>query len=116
MDRFKRIVFDVFLVVFYSYCILESAYYLYLGGIKIPRVFRGYFHFWFAKKYADKRHDNWKACWDQSGKRQGILPYTDTTLIVCSAGELKRMGKRKLLKARINPRKAIHKAYYTTQP
>jgi len=114
MDKVKRFAFKIFLAVFYSYCILESSWYLYLGGIRKPRIFRGYFSYWFAKRYADKRHDGWKDDWDQSGRRQGVMPYTDTTIIVCSAAELKLMGKRKLLKAHINPRKLIRKAYYTT--
>ena len=114
MYKLKCFVFKIFLAVFYSYCIFESAWYLYVGSIRKPRIFRGYYSFWFAKRFANKRHDRWHVDWDQSGRRQGVMPYTDTTLIVCSAAELKLMGKRKLLKAHINPHKLIRKSYYTT--
>jgi hypothetical protein len=114
MDKLKRFAFEVFLVLFNTYCIGESLYYL-LSGIRKPRVFRGYFAFSFAKRYADKRTRKWGPSWNQSGRLQGVMPYTDTTLIVASVLELKLMGKKKLLKAHINPRKLIRKAYYTTK-
>jgi hypothetical protein len=91
---------------------LQSIYYLYFSTIRYSRIFAGYFHWYFACKYADKRSRRWKAKWDQSGRKQGVFPYTDTTLMVCSQGELRLWQKKKLIKNNKNPKRLIKKAYY----
>jgi hypothetical protein len=86
----------------------------FLTGIRKPRIFRGYCSYWYARRYADRRFKLWKNHWDQAGKQQGVFPYTDITLIVCSKSELKYFNKKSMIRNKMNPRKLIKKAYYTT--
>jgi hypothetical protein len=114
IDNFKKLIFKLFICLWDSLGLLKSIRIYLFRDISKPGVFRGYHSFWFACKYADKRTKKWKSKWDQSGKRQAVNPFGNTELIVCSAMELKYYNKKKLFKRRINPRKSIRKAYYTT--
>ena len=69
----------------------------YFKGIKSPRMFRGYWAFYFAKKYAVKRCKNWATAWDQLGRQQAVLPL-DESLLVCSKLELKAFQKKGIVK------------------
>ena len=113
--KIKELVKIVKLSFIDSIGFIKSCYIIIFQPISKPGIFTGYSSFWFAKKYADKRTRGWKNKWDQSGKKQGVLPLTDTSLIVCSASELKYFKKRKLINGKINPRKAIRKSYYKTE-
>ena len=115
ISKAKELVKKVKLSIIDSVGFIKSCFIIVFHPISKPGIFTGYLSFWFAKKYADKRTKKWKDKWDQSGKKQGVLPLTDTSLIVCSASELKYFKKRKLINGKINPRKAIRKSYYKTE-
>ena len=83
--------------------------------IKKPGIFYGYSAYWFATKYAEKRSKKWRPEWDQSGKQQGVLPFNEIKLLVCSKLELKLFKKLKLVNKKMKPRKLIKKSYYTTK-
>jgi hypothetical protein len=116
MNKIKIALFKFLCYFIHLFQFLQGAWYLYFGSIKKARVFAGYNSYQFACAYANKRTKKWKASWDQSGRKQGVFPYSDTSLIVCSKMELKYMGKRRLIKNKMNPNKLIKKAYYVTQP
>jgi len=63
-----------------------------------PRVFMGYGHWWFAKKYADRRYR--MSCINKTcgGKRHYVLPWSDYSLIVVDRLELIRMKSKGLLR------------------
>ena len=92
----------------------RSLFIFVFRSIKRPGVFYGFNSYFWACKFAQKRTNKWKDRWNQSGKKQGVLPLNDTHLIVCSAAELKLYKKRKFINKKINPRKLIKKSYYTT--
>ena len=107
---FKQILY--FLIDTFGWC-RSLCVYLF-RNIKKPGTFYGYSNYYWACKYADKRSKGWKCSWDQQGKKQGVFPLAEVTLLVCSALELKQF-KKKVPKARnLKPRKAIKKSYYTT--
>ena len=83
-------------------------------SIRHPATFRGFNYLKWACQYADKRSSRWRPEWDQSGRRQGIFPFREGSLIVCSAMELKAMKKMGVIGNKTKPRKAIKKALYTT--
>ncbi len=66
--------------------------------IKKPAIFFGHSAYWFARHYAQRRDKRWKMGWDQSGKRQGIIPFDDTRIIVCSRMELKNFQTNGMIK------------------
>ena len=94
---------------------LRSLFIIVFRSIKKPATFYGYKAFFWASVYAKKRTKLWKSWWDQSGKQQGVIPFDDTRLIVCSKLELKWYKKRKLLSAKSKPRKIIKNAYLKTE-
>jgi len=78
-------------------------------------IFYGYYSYYWAGKYADKRTRKWLAEWDQDGRIQGVFPIMETKLLVCSKLELDFYKKNKLVDGKFKPRKAIKKSYYTTK-
>jgi len=97
-----------------SFGLIKSVLIIIFRSIEKPAIFNGFHSYYFACKYADKRFKNWKSKWDQMGKKQAVLPFTETSLLVCSKMELKFFKKRKLINPNINPKKVIKKSYYET--
>jgi hypothetical protein len=116
MNKIKKVLFRIICVFIHSFQFLQSAWYLCLGGIKKTRIFAGYFSYFFAVRYANKRASKWHASWDQSGRKQGVFAYTDTTFMVCSRFELKEYGKKIKFNKKIAPKKLFKTALYVTQP
>lgn len=59
-----------------------------LSGVSLkPKIFWGYYHWYFSKKYADMRcrADN---------RTYYVLPFSDETLIVCNRKELIDLKKK----------------------
>ena len=79
------------------------------------RIMFGYWHYTLAKRLANKRHSTWKNQEDQLGKTQGILPFSEDKLIVCSLMELKIFQSRGLLDPHLNCKKMFKSAYYKTK-
>jgi hypothetical protein len=84
-------------------------------GIKKPGIFYGYFNYKYATKYANKRYKEWPSDWDQLGRQQGILPFDDLRLLVCSPKEMKDYQKRGLLSTEKNYKKYFKHNYYQTK-
>lgn len=101
-----------FFIDSFGWC--RSLFIVVFKSIKRPGVFYGYYSYFWACKFAQKRTNKWKPKWDQMGKKQGVLPLNDTHLIVCSAAELVHYKKKKLINKKIKSRKAIKKSYYTS--
>jgi hypothetical protein len=95
--------------------LIRSVYLVCFQTVKKPGIFFGYYHYFFASKFAEKRSRKWKSHWDQMGKKQGTFPFDDTKLIVCSQMELKMIKKRGGLDKKAKPRKMIKKSYYSTK-
>lgn len=93
---------------------VNSLFIYVFRSIKKPAIIYGYASYFWGCKYADKRSNNWKSFWDQSGKQQGIFPVSDTKLLVCSKMELNIFKRKKIISKSIKPRKMILKSYYTT--
>ena len=102
-----------FLIDIYGF--IRSFFVYSFQTIKKPGIFFGYYHYFFASKFAEKRSRKWKSHWDQMGKKQGTFPFDDTKLIVCSQMELKMIKKRGGLDRKAKPRKMIKKSYYSTK-
>ncbi len=83
----------------------RSIWILQFHKIHLPAIFKGHFHFYFAKRYATKRYENWENSWDQLGRQQGILPFRETDLIVCSPLELKMYQKKGMFNDQKNYKK-----------
>jgi len=112
MEKIKKTLFVIFCFFYDCYGFIRSMYLSLFTGIKKPHIFFGYNSFWFAKHYANKRASKWPKEWDQLGKMQGVMPYNDESLIVCSKLELKYWKKRKVLNNKFNHKRAMKKSYY----
>jgi len=110
-EQFKII--GYFFVDIYGF--IRSLFVYLFHSIKKPGVFYGYDSFFWASKYAEKRANKWKSHWDQMGRKQGVFPFDDTKLIVCSMMELNIIKKRGGLDKKAKPRKMINKYYYSTK-
>jgi hypothetical protein len=79
-------------------------------------VFYGYGHYWFAKKYADKRT---KISNIQKhaggGKKHHVLPWGQYSLAVINRLEINEFKSRGILKKGINILTLIEQSYYTTK-
>jgi len=89
-----------------------SVYIFLFGSIKKAHIFYGFSVWWFATHFAKRRDRRWKSKWDQNGKRQGIIPVSDTKIIVCSKLEVKLFQRRGILKRAINYNHIFKKATY----
>lgn len=104
----KMIFTSLYFILEYFFGAFRSFAILCFSPVKYFRVFYGWEAGKFAALYARKRTALWRKRWDQAGRIQGVIPFTETRLIVCSAAELKVLRKRKLFPD-VNPRKALKK-------
>jgi hypothetical protein len=74
-------------------------------------IFYGYAHFYFAKKYADKRYRKYPATLDRLGKQQLVFPISDERLITCSRLEFKALRKRGYINKKRNYTKYLKEKY-----
>ncbi len=84
-----------------------------------PTFFHGYTHYYFAKKFAEKRTRRYKG-YDQNGKVHAVFPFNDIDLVVLNKIELKALKKRyktlSWMALKMNPRKYIKRnSYYKTE-
>jgi hypothetical protein len=81
-----------------------------IGGLTTPRlnarVFWGYGHHWFAKKYAIRKH---KA---EHDKANYVLPFGAEAVIVVNRLELIEMKKRGMIKKSLNIKVILEQAYF----
>jgi hypothetical protein len=77
----------------YFYGFFRSLIMVVFRPVKYPGVFFGLLSRRFAKVYGRKRELLWRSYWDQKGRRQGLVNFTPTKILVCSALELKAYQK-----------------------
>jgi hypothetical protein len=78
------------------------------------RTFEGYGHWWFAKKYADRRYRMSRINKYCGGKRHYVLPAGDYSLAVVNQYEIQQLKKRGFYKG-MDIFKILKVAYYVTQ-
>lgn len=93
--------------------VIRSPFIL-IGRTKKPQVFYGYAHFYFAKKYAQKRYFFFKGD-DKLGRRQCVFPYQEDRLVVFSPLDVKYLQKRGLISRERNYTKYVKQSYYKTK-
>ena len=91
---------------------IHSIWILGFNNTDKPWIFYGYNHFELAKRYARKRYKAYPCDKDQLGKQQGVLPYQEVKLLVCSPLELKILQKKGLMKRDRNYTKYFKHSYY----
>ncbi len=79
------------------------------------RVFGGYGHWWFAKKYADKRARMSKVNKLCGGKRHFVLASGDYSLIVLNKIEINLLKAKGLISKNYNINEVFKNAYYLTK-
>lgn len=79
------------------------------------RIFQGYGHWWFAKKYADKRAKMSRINKVCGGKRHFVLPCADYSLMVLNKTEINALKARGILKKSLNVNEIFKQAYYLTK-
>lgn len=93
----------------------KNLCFIYLTTRSQPRVFRGYGHWWFAQRYADKRAKISKINKVGGGKRHYVLPCDDYALIVVNHIEINFYKKTGLFNKSLNINSILKHAYYITK-
>lgn len=79
------------------------------------RIFQGYGHWWFAKKYADRRAKMSRVNKVCGGKRHFVLPWGDYSLIVMNRLEINNLKSRGIINKNLDVNKIFKQAYYLTK-
>jgi len=99
--------------------LLASMWHYIFTPITKPSIFWGYWAYYFATWYAEKRTRKWPPKYDQNGSINGVFVYSEDTLIVLNKMEIKNMKKLSPAASplrKINPRKFLNRAsYYKTK-
>ena len=94
---------------------VRNLFFVFLTTKSKPRVFEGYGHYWFAKKYADRRYKISQINKYCGGKRHYVLPSGDYSLIVLNSLEIQALKKKGIFKKSLDINKVLKTAYYVTQ-
>jgi len=94
---------------------VKNLFFVFLTTKSTVRIFKGYGHWWFAKKYADKRADMSKVNKVCGGKRHFVLPWGDYSLIVLNKTELNALKSKGIINKKINVNEIFKQAYYLTK-
>jgi hypothetical protein len=78
---------------------IKNLFFIFLTTKSKARVFKGYGHWWFAKKYADRRYKMSRVNKYCGGKRHYVLPVGEYSLAVFNSLELQMLRKRKIIKS-----------------
>jgi hypothetical protein len=92
---------------------IRNLFFVFLTTKSQVRIFEGYGHWWFARKYADKRYNisqKNKVC---GGKRHYVLPAGDYSLAVVNQYEIQNLKKKGFYKG-LDILKILKIAYYVT--
>ncbi len=93
----------------------KNLCFVYLTSKSELRIFAGYGHWWFAKKYADKRAKMSKVNKVAGGKRHFVLPWGDYSLIVLNKLEINTLKSKGIINKRLNVNEIFKQAYYLTK-
>ena len=117
MKKFKtpQWLIITYIVLEYYFGFVRSWWIAHFRSIKRPATFFGLGASKYAALYSKKRTRKWKSYWDQSGRQQGVMPFSPTKLIVCSKVEYKEFQRLGFVGKKHLPNKAMRKAYYKTK-
>jgi hypothetical protein len=105
----------IFLYIKYTGVWFANFWYVFISPTSKPRIFKGFFHWWLAKTYADKRAKLTQVNKLCGGKRHYVLPYSNEGLLVINRLELINGKERGLLNKNLNINKILTNAYYITK-
>lgn len=94
---------------------VKNLCFIFLTSKSEPRIFQGYGHWWFAKKYADRRSRMSRVNKVCGGKRHYVLPWSDYSLIVINRAELNALKARRIVRKAFNVNEVFKQAYYLTK-
>lgn len=94
---------------------IKNLFFVYLTTKSQVRIFEGYAHWWFAKKYADRRYRMSKINKVAGGKRHYVLPWGEYSLIVLNHIELNTLKARGIISRSVNINTILKQSYYITQ-
>jgi hypothetical protein len=95
---------------------IKNVWFLYFRFKSKPLVFSGWLHFWFSRKYADKRtrlSNHQKIL--GGGKRHHVIAWDKESLVVINRLELNDLKSRGIVPKTINIIWLIEHAYYTSK-
>lgn len=94
---------------------IKNLFFVYLTTKSQLRIFEGYGHWWFAKKYADRRTKISRINKKCGGKTHYALPWGDYSLIVLNRLELRNLKNKRYCSKNINIVKILENAYYISK-
>jgi hypothetical protein len=94
---------------------IKNIFFVFLTTKSKARIFEGYGHYWFAKKYADRRYKISQINKYCGGKRHYVLPAGDYSLIVLNSLEIQDLKKKGVFNKHLDINKVLKNAYYVTQ-
>jgi hypothetical protein len=94
---------------------VKNLAFVYLTTKSTVRIFEGYGHWWFAKKYADRRAEMSKVNKVAGSKRHYVLPIGDYSLIVLNRLEINSLKSRHILQKSLQIDTILKNAYYITK-
>lgn len=94
---------------------IKNLYFAFFTSKSRPRIFVGYNHFWFAKKYADRRTKMSSYNEVAGRKRHFVLPADDYSLVVINRLELNDLKARGKVSNKMNIEYLLKNAYYISK-
>lgn len=92
---------------------IKNLCFIYLTTKSEFRIFEGYGHYWFAKRYADRRYKLSQINKYCGGKRHYVIPAGDYSLAVVNQYEIQALKKKGFFKG-WDILKILEVAYYVT--
>ena len=115
MKRLRRIYFAIAGEVSLWWNWIKNFGFVFFSTKSKVRLFFGYGHLWFAKKYADRRAEMSKINKYCGGKRHYVLPIGEYSLGVFNSEELKDLRRRRVISKSFNIQNVLKTAYYVTK-
>ena len=94
---------------------IDNFAFVFLTTKSKMRMFQGYGHYWFAKKYADKRTKISMLNKVAGGKRHYVFPVGSYSLLVANRLEVKSLQSRGMLSKKVDIVYFLENAYYISK-
>jgi hypothetical protein len=94
---------------------IKNLFFVFATTKSQAKVFQGYGHWWFARKYADKRTEISKINTYCGGKHHYVLPVGEYSLAVFNSLELDDLRRKGLIKRSFTIDKVLKSAYYVAK-